>query len=426
MYQMYHLKFKWVVIVTLLATGLIFSGDVYIVTKYGKTGGIVGAINQVGDLINGREVCPEDPTPGCDFSDDPGYDGGDLDDQTDDTYTGDLLVRTNDVFEAIAGWRWNGAAGTNDEKVVITGTLPDNGYYEYTDLPGDCDPAESSISEDRHTIICVRKDFDKNDAGNYAEDLKFSVRVLGGTPSGAKPGDISFKLEDASGTNVSEDDTDGNSLTVTAAPRWNLEKSAYNVYAGQEYDYNGDGTLDKGWIMDYKFYIESDEVTRNGGEIDSVNPIVGNESMGEDATFEFKDVLDDMPAGSTLIDCSMNGRYNVQDGYVGSADPITCIGDGCIKGDDYPERHILAAKGEQSITCTQAEPDADISIKVEHVDATLDHYPTRDYYGRELPVNRAIAAIGSIYIFVPLESVEKGKDGEDGTDDDGYYPTVNM
>jgi len=431
-----HKAIKLLLGIVVLST-LTFAGDVYIVTKYGKTGGIVGKINKVDpvnpDLVNGRQICSADPTPGCDFDEDPGYDGGVLEDQTDDTYNGDLLVRTNDVFEAVAGWRWNGQPNDTDpadptggdEKVTITGTLPANGWYEYTDIPGDCDPTESSISADKHTIICVRKNFDKNDAGTYAEDLKFPVRVLGGTPSGTQPGDINFKLEDATGANVSEDNTDGNSLTVTAAPRWNLEKSAYTYRAGGEYDYDGDGTLDKGWFIDYKFYIESDEVTRGGGEVDNVNPIVGNESMGDDATFEFKDVMAQMPANSTVMSCTMNGRSTNEDGYEGGRDPLTCIGAGCIYGDQYPDRHILAAKDEQVIACTQAAPGNDISIKVEHVDATLDHYPTKDYYGRDLPVNRAIAAIGNVYIFVPLESVKKGVDGIEGTADDGEYPTVN-
>jgi len=76
-----------------------------------------------------------------------------------------------------------------------------------------------------------------------------------------------------------------------------------------------------------------------------------------------------------------------------------------------------------SPTCTQNGNQ--ISVQVEHVDATLDHYPTKDYYGRDLPKNRAIAAIGNIYIFVPLDDVKKGPDGQDGTDDDGAYATKN-
>jgi hypothetical protein len=223
--------------------------------------GILGALNKTGDKVNGRDICPADPTPGCDFDDDPKFNNNNtVDDPSDDFYTGDLLVRTNDYFEAIAGWTWNGNAGGSEEVVKIAGTLPEtNGehYYEWTQLPGSCNPANSSISDDKQTIICERKDFDKNDAGTYSEDLTFNARVKGGTPNGTKPGDITFKIE-ASGADAKEDSTDGNSLTVTASPRWNLQKSMYyTTYAGKEYDIDGDGVKEKGWLLDYKFWVKT-------------------------------------------------------------------------------------------------------------------------------------------------------------------------
>ena len=400
-----------------------FSANVNVTTKYGRTGGIVGPINTTTDKVNGREICPNDPTAGCDFSDDPQFNNHNtVDNPTDDSYNGDLLVRTNDNFQAIAGWTWNGTAGGAEEVATITGTLPEtNGehYYEWTQLPGSCNPANSSILADKQTIVCERKDFDKNNAGTFSEDVTFNVRVLGGTPSGTQPGDITFKVEAPNAT-AKEDTTDGYSLTVTAAPRWNLEKSMYTTYAGKT---DPDDPNVKGWIMDYKFYIESDEVTRNGGEIDTANPIVGNESMGEDTTFEFTDDMSGLPPHAKVIGCSMNGRYGQQDGYDGSSDPLTCFGSGCIHGSNYPERHILAAKDEQVITCTQNGNQ--VAVKVEHVNGTLDHYPTKDYYGRDLPVNRAIAAIGNIYIFVPLSDVKNGEDDQNGTADDGEYTTNN-
>ncbi len=36
---MQRVKFKWMAIATLLIASMAFGGDVYIVTKYGKTGG---------------------------------------------------------------------------------------------------------------------------------------------------------------------------------------------------------------------------------------------------------------------------------------------------------------------------------------------------------------------------------------------------
>ncbi|MCD5380839.1 hypothetical protein LR004_02830, partial [Candidatus Gracilibacteria bacterium] len=201
----------------------------------------------------------------------------------------------------------------------------------------------------------------------------------------------------------------------------------HTILPAKEYDIDGDGTLEKGWIMDYKFYIESDEVS---GEIDDVNSIVGNESMGKDATFTFDNDMSGLPPHATLIGCSMNGRYSSKDGYVGSSDPVTYFGTGSINGDTYPERNILTAKDEQKITCTQSGNQ--VAIKVEHVDASLDRYPTKSYSGDDIPVNRAIAAIGSIYIFIPIEDVQKGKNGiDDGckvtedTCDDGEYGIVN-
>ena len=88
------------------------------------------------------------------------------------------MVRTNDSFQAIAGWMWNGEAGGEKEKVIIKGTLPSTGLipdggggliagetksYKWDTLPGSCLAAESSISEDKQSMTCVRYAFDKND-----------------------------------------------------------------------------------------------------------------------------------------------------------------------------------------------------------------------------------------------------------------------
>ncbi len=431
-----NLRISSVLSVLLLGT-VAQAANINVTTKYGNTGGIVGSLNKTTDKINGREICPSDPTAGCDFKQDPGFDNNNtVDDSSDDSYSGDLLVRTNDAFQAVAAWNWNG--GT-DDVVTITGTLPKkdgNSYYEWTQLPGSCNPANSSISSDKQTIVCERKDFDKAETGTKAEDLIFNVRVLGGTPSGTQPGDITFKVE-APDADTKTDTTDGNSLTVTAAPRWNLQKSMYTTFAGKEYDIDGDGVKEKGWILDYKFYIESDEVS---GEIDNANPIVGNESMGKDATFEFTDDMSGLPPHAKVVGCGFTGAYNRPnqtndgdggDGYDGSADPISFNGAGSVHGDNYPERHIPQPKNEQTVTCTQTGDS--VAIKVEHIDATLNHYPTKDYYGNDLPVNRAIAAMGNIYVFIPLDDVKNGENGvfddcdqEDDSCDDGEYRTHNV
>ena len=403
----------------------LFGANVNVTTKYGKTGGIVGILNTTSQVVNGRTICPVNPTVGCDFGDDPGYsNNGTVDDPSDDSYSGDLIVRTNDSFQIIAGWTWNGEAGGSKEKVVIRGTLPSVGIlpdgstgetksYMWDTLPGSCDAAESSISDDKQTMVCVRKDFDKNDVGTYSEDLPFNVIVKGETLSKTKPGDITFEISAEDATTVS-DDTDGYSLEVTAAPRWNLQKSMYTAITG--YEHNGV----KGWLMDYKFYIEVDEVD---GEIDNASALVGNESMGKDATFTFKDDMSELSPNATLVGCSFKGRFTNQDGYVGSADPLTYSGPGSIWGDSYGERKIAQTADEREIICTQTGTTIDITAK--HIDATLTNYPKLDYRGYALPVNRGIAAIGSIYIFVPLDDVKPQSQGGNNPQEEGWLKTTN-
>ena len=234
-----NLKNSAALSIILLGT-VVQAANVNVTTFYGKTGGIVGVLNTTDQVVNGRTICPNNPTIGCDFGDDPLFsNNGTTADPSDDSYSGDLIVRTNDSFQATAGWLWNGEAGGTKEKVIIkgilpsTGTLPDGSMgetksYKWDTLPGGCDAAESSISDDKQTMICVRKGFDKNDVGTYSEDLPFNVIVKGETLSGTKPGDVTFEISAEDATTIS-DDTDGYSLTVTAAPRWNLQKSYYTV-----------------------------------------------------------------------------------------------------------------------------------------------------------------------------------------------------
>ncbi|CAA6819466.1 MAG: Conserved repeat domain protein, partial [uncultured Sulfurovum sp.] len=382
------------------------AANVNVTTYYGNTGGIVGILNTTTQVVNGRTICPVNPTIGCDFGDDPLFsNNGTVNNASDDSYSGDLVVRTNDSFQAIAGWTWNGEAGGSKEKVTIKGTLPSTGIlpngstgetksYKWDTLPGSCLADESSISEDKQIMTCVRYAFDKNDVGTYSEDLPFNIIVKGETLSKTEPGDVSFEISAEDATTVS-DDTDGYSLTVTAAPRWNLQKSYYTTLANREID----GV--RGWVLDYKFYIEVDEVS---GEIDNASALVGNESMGKDATFTFKDDLSEVSPNAKLIGCSFKGRYTNLDGYVGSADPLTYNGTGSIWGDSYPERKIPQTADEREISCTQTGTIIDVTAK--HIDATLTNYPKLDYRGYALPVNRGIAAIGSIYVFVPLDDVK--------------------
>jgi hypothetical protein len=254
----------------------VFAENLKVVSYYGKTGGIVGdgSLNAVGQLVNDVNICPSpndnnNAVPGCDFDDDPGYQVNDINDPTDDTYNGDLIVRANDQFQVFAGWSVNGG----NEPVTITAVLPSSSVapgpivsnpLRWAGVPGSCAQALSSISPDGLTLTCVRSNY--TTAPAYSEDIPFNVVVKGGTPNGTTPGDISITIDSDNGT-AFQDDV-GESIIVTAAPRWNIEKSYYTI--SRNYQHNGV----VGDLIWYIYRLEVDEVP---GATDTTSSVLGNE-----------------------------------------------------------------------------------------------------------------------------------------------------
>jgi len=369
---------------------------VSIVTYYGKTGGIFGdgKLNIVGNKINGRDVCPTantnaNATPGCDMSSDSGYQKNDPNDPTDDTYTGDLIVRTSDLFELYAGWAVNGTS----DPITLSSTLPANKGLAWDALPSSC-KAGSSISADGLTMTCVRIGYDKNGIGSYSEDLPFNIKALPSTPNGVVPGELSITITGPSVTN--SDTTEGNSIIITAAPKWNLQKATYNYT--KNYEMGGV----KGYIVRYLYYLEADEVIY---EIDSASAVLGNESLGENFTLEFDDILQyyevinnsrttttkDLP-NAELIGCGLSYSHN--------SDPYP------VYNTANPDRSVASPATDMNITCTQAGgKGSPIHIKHTGIDASLKHVPTKTRTGNITPLTRSTIAIGNIEIFVPYADI---------------------
>ena len=428
--------------VVLLAAGILlfgttgFAATLTMTAYYGKTGGINGNLNGINgypDTVNGRVICTQDNTygniqPGCDSSDDPGRVAGATND--DDVYNGDLIVRTNDDFQAYAGWGWLGNAGGAEERATLTGHLPDG--FIWDGIPGACDANGSSISADGRTIICERRDFDTNDTGSYAEQLPFSVKVKGDTPNNATPGDITFDVEEPTGTagTVTDGIINGNDdfrIKVTASPRWNIDKHGGAGYYTTQYGQTDPNTGEKGWVLWYNFTVEVDEVVP--GESSNANPVVGNESLmgGTDATVNFTDDLSQVSPNARLVTWSADGNF----------DPVSnpCAVDAHTNSDEpfpaynatYPDRSIPVEAGGlgvgMDVTCTQN--GTDVAVEVTHVDGTLTYAPTKTRTGALLPVNRKYAVIGVIRVFIPLDDVLAGDDGILGNDDDGELHARN-
>ena len=410
-----------------------YGATLNIVTKYGDSGGNAGNLNTQGDQVNGNDICPNDNTyangtAGCDMSADVVYSDGGTGDPSDDSYSGDLIVRTNDIFNVAVGYSWLGNAGGAEEEVTLTGTLPAGKGFIFEGIPGSCDQVASTLSVDRKTISCVRKNFDTNDTGSFAEDMAFPVRVEGDAANGSIPGDITFAIDDPTDSGpVSDGVEDGqasNLIKVTASPRWNIDKHAGPGYYTTTYGATDDQG-NKGWVLWYQFSIEVDEVD---GEDDSAPGKLGNEALsgGTDASVTFVDDITNISPNAKLVTWDANGNF--------SPDTNPCDMDYYTNGDEpysyfnatYPDRSIKTPKETMSVSCT---PDVgnpkNINVTVDHIDGTLTDAPIKNINGGLLPVNRAIAAIGVMRVFVPISDVELGEDGLANTPDDGQLVTTN-
>jgi len=407
-----------------------YSANLTMLTTYLNSGGVAGNLSTVGDQVNGNVICPAINTnangvPGCDMSADVGYlDNGTPSNGADDTYAGDLIIRTNDVFTVQAAFSWVGTPSVGEDNITLTGTLPAGAGFIFDSVPGFC-LAGSSLSADKKTITCVRSGFDTNGTGSYAEDSPFPIRVEGDAANGAQPGDISFTITDtigsASATNGVLEGNNANLLTVTAAPRWNVQKANYTTIFGVSDDLGNPG-----FEVRYFFQVEVDEVA--GATDTAVGPL-GNEALsgGSDATVTFQDDLSGISPNAKLITwdakpnfidaafptglnpCEMD--YFVNEVYPATPNPL---------GGVDPDRRVPVAPGVSTIGCVPvALGSQQIQVTMSHIDGTLTNAPTKNSAGASLPVTRKIAAAGTMRVFVPLSDVPaNGPDGVANTADD--------
>lgn len=394
----------------LLMAKTVQAETVSIVTYYGKTGGIFGdgKLNVVGSQVNGNSVCPSandnsNSVPGCDMSSDSGYQSGNSNDPIDDTYTGDLIVRTSDIFELYAGWAINGSSAP----VTLSSTLPTGKGLKWEALPSSCKTG-SSISADGLSMTCVRSGYDKNGIGSYSEDVPFNIKVLPNTENGVQPGPLNFTITGVTSSNT--DTTETNTITITAAPKWNLQKTVSQVV--ENYNHNGVN----GYLIKYLYYLEADEVAN---EVESSSAVLGNEALGKNFTLEFDDNLTYLPSTTGGANGNNAQLVSCQIAYSTSNDPYPSY------NATNPERSVATPLADMVQTCTQTGgAGSTIHIKHTGIDASLEHVPTKSQNGGITPLTRTTVAIGNIEIFIPNTDVTNYGDYVSGNDY-GFLDTVN-
>ena len=322
-----------------------------------QSGGVTDPLNTVGESYNGTDICATNPTAGCDFS------------ATDD------VIRTHDI----AVYRFSYSIIRGDaENVTIKTALPLG--YTWEPLPGYCGSGSGSgersgITGDGisapSTMIC--------NAGTGEDgasvDLLFNVRVLGDRADGATfkvAGEIA--ADDALGGDSCQDSDESDEVTVTAAPRLNLKKLNYSYYP---YTHNGV----QGARLVYKYRI---------GTVDI--PLSGSAEADPNSPLTWIDDVSGISSNAELISCNAVRH--------GNAEPYRSL---AIAPSGQRNR---AVTDSGYLRCSQpGGAGAPINMSVTGADTSLSHYPTRSVNGSTLPVTEKIAAVGRIYIFVPLQDV---------------------
>ena len=391
----------------LIISMLFFLNVVYATTvdveAYIKTSG-TQPVNTTTQKVNDNIICPEgndnlNSHPGCDMSHDTKFNNQGNDDPSDDVYEpgNDMIVRTGDSFLLEV------TVNANDGDLsdfTITSTLPSDKGIEWDRfLPKVC-KSGSDVSEDGLTMTCIR---DSLDSGTV-EKIDFAVNVLQSAKNGTELPAFSFSVSSSdldSEVTVDTDTqitTDDDRLTITAAPRWNIDIDRSII----ENDYNNSGTM--GYLIHFPFALEMDHVD---GAVDDIDSYVGSEQLGDDFALNINaEITSTSPS---------NNAQNIE--CVGQYTDYALYPYGYYK-EDAPKMSVATPLGEASINCAQS--DNKVAITYEHIDASMNHIPTQTRTGNSLPTFRKFAEIGELKIFVPYDDI---KAAGEKTDEDGdtYY-----
>ena len=350
------------------------ASDLSLMLRLSRSGGIEHPLNVIGDTANGIDICPSDPTPGCDFDDNPGHnDNGTVLDPWDDTYTGDIKVRSNDSAEIIFYYN----TPNNSSPVHITSTLPIGLSWSF--LPGYCLDSGSGLSGDGHheasTLTC---NVDTSLRG-LAGELPAYVTVFGSKTSGTLH---SISADYSNGVTV--ETSNSIQIETTSTPRFNLK-------------YQMDGVAGKtlngvdGRTVDFHYYIE----THNGNS--TTNPYYGNEQSGSSIVLDMTAIA----SGAILIDCYNPTSANwARFPYAGDPPNYTT-----------PAAMSFVQAGDAS--CTQANTGDGVQVTLTNVDTSLRWAPEADRRGATYrAATTKVATAGVVRLFVPLADIQAAPNGQ--------------
>ena len=328
------------------------AADVRIETVLDASGGIVGALNSVGD-----DLCPSATTPGCDVS------------------QSDARVRTNDAVSYAVSVQVD---PPGDDVFVRVRFKP--GLIA-SDLPGTCDPFNSSITGNGSSASPSEVHCALGFRSSWASTLNFVARVDGLAPNGLATG---LDFAEIGGTNspltrAAASPTTGQ--VVTAVPRINLQKRNHSYYARTRDDVSG---VD----IAFRLFVGAWDQDRNGNPADNPDPNLGHENVT--APISFIEDLSGVAPNAYLVSCASSSSQ---------AFPYPDLQSG-------PANRSVSEAG--TISCANTGPSAtgQQTVGISGADLSMVHYPTQLRNGAAIPATRRYASYGVITVFVPLSDID--------------------
>ncbi len=326
-----------------------FAAVLDIQTSTGATGGVVGPLNTVGD-----DFCPSATTPGCDVS------------------ATNNRVRTNDAVS----YHFAVQADPPGDDIYIRTQLKAGAIWE--DLPGICDPFNSTITGAGTAISPSELHCDLGFRSSWAANLTFTAKVLGTIPNGANIGILSAEIGgDNSPTITATPPTD---ILVTASPRLDLRKRIHTIYPGAV-----DGV--SGVTVAYQIWIGLWDHDRNGNAFDDPEPLLGNEMI--DQVLSFTEDMSQVSPNAYLRACYVSNSGSFPFQTYNSA---------------TPERSVVDA-GVVSCANTGATATGTQTVTVTGADLSFSHIPTQRRTGNVLLAEYSTASFGFVTIFVPASDI---------------------
>lgn len=239
-------------------------------------------MNTTGDTLNGRNICPSDPSPGCDFSEH------------------NNIVRTND--EITYTYQYSVNAG-DEPDLTVTAAAPFGSVWKSV-LPAFCLLPGSSVNSgdgiSTQSVITCRRG---PRPGGSTEGLSFAATILG-TVLNNTIINASGVVSGGAGSPSSPAFAGAPNVTVSAAPRYNLRKNFF-TYSGSDA---------AGYTIDYTATIE---ILDDSSPAD-LDPRIGSSVLPANLTFT--DTVSAVSPKASWVSCTLVNSFSAP----GPAPGITC------------------------------------------------------------------------------------------------------